>query len=443
MSGSSSVNEFEASPLIREVREMLRRGAIGEASARVGHALAVAPRRADAWYLRGVVANRCRDHAAAVVALRRAIDLRPDAALPWLALGTALARSSAWREAVDAYREAIARDPAMADAHLNLGLALKQRGDALGAMRSLHHAWSCDPMLFDAARQCVATIAEYVQSQDAPAWQATHLAPAKEQRSFTIVMCSIDDAKCARAVALYRRLFADVPHELVVVRDAASLASAYNAAIATATGEFVLLSHDDVDVLDDDFAARIAWLLSTQFDALGVIGSTRIGGPAIGWSGHPHLRGWITHRAAGDPRWQVDVLDPRPTADGVVALDGVLIAARRDTLRAIPFDATTFDGFHLYDLDWSYRAAGAGFRLGVAGELLVVHASRGSYDGSWDDQARRFCMKHDVGRQRARMSSFFGATLDSAARVRAFFAVLRALAAMPGGTAGTDGERLG
>jgi hypothetical protein len=52
-------------------------------------------------------------------------------------------------------------------------------------------------------------------------------------------------------------------------------------------------------------------------------------------------------------------------------------------------------------------------------------------------------MKHDVGRQRARMSSFFGATLDSAARVRAFFAVLRALAAMPGGTAGSDGERLG
>jgi hypothetical protein len=34
------------------------------------------------------------------------------------------------------------------------------------------------------------------------------------------------------------------------------------------------------------------------------------------------------------------------------------------------------------------------------------------------------------------MSSFFGTTLDSAVRVRAFFAVLRALAAMPDGPSG-------
>jgi tetratricopeptide (TPR) repeat protein len=440
MSGGEATNEFEASPLIREVRTLLHRGHVDEASARVEHEVAAAPQRADAWYMRGVVANRRRDHGTAVVALRRAIELRPDAALPWLALGTAFARSNAWDDAVEAYRATIGRDPEMADAHLNLGLALKQRGDVLGAMRSLHHAWSRDPMLFDAARHCLATIAEHVRSEHAPRPSGTRPPLPERNRSFTIVMCSVDDAKCARAVALYRRLFADFPHEFVVVRDARSLASAYNAAAEGARGDWVLLSHDDIDVLDEDFAARIAWLLSTRFDALGVIGSTRLDGPAIGWSGHPHLRGWITHRVAGDPRWQVDVLDPRPIADGVVALDGVLIATRRDVVRAVPFDAVTFDRFHLYDLDWSYRAARAGFRLGVAGDLLVVHESRGRYGDEWEEQARRFCAKHDVGHAAARMSSFFGTTLDSALHVRAFFSVLRALATMPDGP---SGERLG
>jgi hypothetical protein len=69
----------------------------------------------------------------------------------------------------------------------------------------------------------------------------------------------------------------------------------------------------------------------------------------------------------------------------------------------------------------------AGFRLGVAGELLVVHASRGRYGAQWHRHAERFCNKHAAGGAAAAPSSFFGATLDTVAEVRAFFATLRAL----------------
>ena len=429
-------SSFESSPLIREIRELLGRGAVTDAETRLRNA----PESAERWYLCGIVANRKRDHHQAAVALRRAIELRPDAALSWLALGTSLARSNAWREAADAYRAAIERDPGMADAHLNLGIALKRLGESLSAMRSLYTAWSRDPMLFDAARQCVATIAEHVRTCDSPEVKTSHAAFSRAH-SFTIVICSIDDRKCARVVALYRRLFADFPHELVVVRDARSLASAYNAATGNARGELVLLSHDDIDILEDDFAARIAWLLSNELDVVGVIGSTRLDGPVIGWSGHPNLRGWITHHGGKESCWEVDLLDPQPVSRGVVALDGVLIGARRDVLRALPFDAATFDGFHLYDLDWSYRVSQAGFRMGVAGDLLVVHQSRGTYGDAWERYARRFCAKHGVGHERARMSSFFGATLDSAAHARAFFDVLRALAGSAGGSTDRCGRR--
>jgi GT2 family glycosyltransferase len=150
-------------------------------------------------------------------------------------------------------------------------------------------------------------------------------------------------------------------------------------------------------------------------------------GPAMGWSGHPYLRGWITHHAYNDATWRVDVLDPRPVAGDIALLDGVLLAGRREAFRAVPFDAASFDGFHLADIDWSYRAARAGFRLGVAGDLLLVHASRGNYDATWQHYADRFSRKHDAGGTAPAPSTFFGASLDGPEQVRAFFALLASL----------------
>ena len=412
-------------PLLVQVRELLRQGAVQAAAAVVDAALARAPANADALYLRGVIANRRRDHGAAVGALRAAIAVRPDMALAWLALGNAYSRMGQVDAAVESYREVIAREPGWADAHFNLGLMFKQQDERLAAARALHAAWRCDPMLFDAATQCVATLADCARRGDTCA-EPVLTGDKLPQRAVTIVLCSIDDAKHDRAVALYRRLFAAVAHDIVSIRDARSLAQAYNAAIARSASDVVLLSHDDVDVLTPDFAARLSARLR-EFDAVGVVGSTRMDGPAVGWSGHPYLRGWITHHAPTEAAWHVDVLDPHGAAGDLALLDGVLLAARREVFAAVPFDAATFDGFHLYDLDWSYRAARAGFRLGVAGELLVVHASRGAYDARWQRDAERFCTKHDAGRTPARPSSFFGASLDSADQVRTFYALLRAL----------------
>lgn len=345
----------------------------------------------------------------------------------WLARGNAYARDGQLAEAAEAYREVLQREPGWHDARFNFGLMQKQLGDRTAAIRAFHAAWVGDPMLFAAARQCVATIAESVRAGDRvdvpPAALGTSGAP---DRTVSVVICSIDDARLDRAVALYRRLFAAVRHEIVSIRNARSLAEAYNWALRRCVADVIILSHDDVGVLAPDFAARLFERLQA-FDVVGVAGSTRMEGPAIGWSGHPHLRGWITHHRHGDVGWQADVLDPRPVAGDIVLLDGVLLAGKREAFQALSFDAANFDGFHLADVDWSYRAAQAGFKLGVAGDLLLVHASRGNYDATWQHYADRFCRKHSTGRSPPRPSSFFGATLDDAQQVRSFFALLESL----------------
>ena len=345
----------------------------------------------------------------------------------WLARGNAYARGGQPAAAAEAYRETLAREPGWNDARFNLGLMQKQLGDRAAAIRAFHAAWVGDPLLFEAARQCVATIADSVRAGERNnAAPLPALGSAAPDLAVSIVICSIDDARHDRAVALYRRLFAAVRHEIVSIRNARSLAEAYNWALRHSVADVVILSHDDVDILAPDFAARLFERLQ-RFDVVGVAGSTRIDGPAIGWSGHPHLRGWITHRAPDSADWQADVLDPRPVAGDIVLLDGVLLAGKREAFRAVPFDDVSFDGFHLADLDWSYRAAQAGFKLGVAGDLLLVHASRGNYDATWQRYADRFCRKHDAGRSPPAPSSFFGASLDNPEQVCAFFGFLAEL----------------
>jgi tetratricopeptide (TPR) repeat protein len=403
----------------------MQQGALHDAAALADAVLAETPDDASTLYLRGVIASRLRQYPQAIAAFRRAIALRPDDALAALGLGNACARAGDLDAAADAYRAVIGHRPDWADAHFNLGIMRKRQGRRAEAARALQAAWRRNPMFFDAAKECVATVAECVRRGELLA--SPPAAPVDRcTESFTIVVCSIDDAKHHRVASLYRRLFAGAAHELVVVRNARSLASAYNEAVACSTADIVLLSHDDIDILVDDFAPRLASALR-RFEGVGVVGSTVMAGPAVGWAGHPNLRGWITHRDPTNAAWRVDVLDPRGTASDIAVLDGVLIAARREVLRAVPFDDVTFDGFHLYDLDWSYRASKAGYRLGVVGDLMLVHESRGRYETAWERYADRFCLKHAIYRTPSPPSSFFGATLEKAEEVRAFFRVLASL----------------
>ena len=53
-----------------------------------------------------------------------------------------------------------------------------------------------------------------------------------------------------------------------------------------------------------------------------------------------------------------------------------------------------FDGFHGYDLDFSFRAHLAGFRVGVATDLLFLHQSRGKFDAAWEHYGERLMEKH-------------------------------------------------
>ena len=199
-----------------------------------------------------------------------------------------------------------------------------------------------------------------------------------------------------RSLSLYPTLY-----ELrLFPRNSSGLARVYNTAIRESASRpaVLIFVHDDVHLLDFYWPTRILQGLA-KFDILGLAGNRR--------------------RVARQPAWRF--LDDRFTRDdpgnlsGVVAhgkswpadhisaygfpghevklLDGVLLAARSETLisRGVFFDER-FD-FHFYDLDFCRTAEQRGLRMGTWG-ISVMHESDGTFGTpSWTQAYERYVSK--------------------------------------------------
>jgi len=213
---------------------------------------------------------------------------------------------------------------------------------------------------------------------------------------FSLIVCSVDRARLDECVARYRAAFADEAFDLIVIDDAKSLAEAYNRGIARARGANLVFSHDDAFPISIAFADRLAAHLE-QVDVVGIAGATAALSGFWGYAGQPHTHG---HVIASAPQGShVDLLvwgASRRRVDDIRLLDGCMIAARRDVAVAIGFDAQRFDGFHLYDADFSFRASAAGHAVAVASDITVFHRSPGSFDAEWHRYNEKFVAAHSA-----------------------------------------------
>ncbi len=152
-----------------------------------------------------------------------------------------------------------------------------------------------------------------------------------------------------------------------------------------------MFSHDDIELVTEDFAPRLVAHLD-HFDGVGVAGASKVTGPKWGHAGQRFIHGHILHAPPPNKSGALLMASgfQRPVCDGIRVLDGVFIAVRRHVWEIHRFDAERYDGFHLYDLDFTWRASGAGARIAVPLDLTLLHRSQGRYDARWHDYARRF-----------------------------------------------------
>ncbi len=207
----------------------------------------------------------------------------------------------------------------------------------------------------------------------------------------SVLVCSIDPARFRKVSTSYEARFAGLPVEIIGVHDARSLAEGYNRAAVRSTGDILVFSHDDVDLVSADFAPRLLAHLD-RYDGIGVAGASQVIGPRWGDGGQRAIHGHILHAPPPGRNGALLMVSgfQSPVCQDIRVLDGAFIAVRRHVWEATRFDADRYDGFHCYDLDFTWRASGAGARLAVPADLLLFHASQGRYGETWRHYARRF-----------------------------------------------------
>jgi GT2 family glycosyltransferase len=172
---------------------------------------------------------------------------------------------------------------------------------------------------------------------------------------------------------------------VVAFDNQAGLPAVYNAGLAQCDDDdIVVFVHDDVALDDYHVADRLAEAL-TRYDVVGVAGNRRRLPRQPGWGfvddrGTWDDREWLSGAVAHGHDGQVTRFGPAP-ADCEL-LDGLLLAARMDRLRATGVRFDPRFQFHLYDLDFCRSARAAGLRLGTW-PLAVTHASGGNFDARW------------------------------------------------------------
>lgn len=172
----------------------------------------------------------------------------------------------------------------------------------------------------------------------------------------------------------------------------------YNERIAAEDASPVLaFIHDDV-WLDDFFFFEHVMAAVHTFDVIGVAGNRRRapGQPSwafptikFEWDERANLSGVVSHGPS--PFGQISAFGPVPAECEL--LDGVLLAARRDLLRAkrVGFDER-FE-FHFYDMDFCRSARAAGLRLSTW-PIAITHQSEGGFgSNAWLESYKKYLGK--------------------------------------------------
>ncbi len=303
---------------------------------------------------------------------------------------------------------AIALDPSRVEFQIGLANAYGRLGRLDESVKASGRAVLLAPENAEAFTNLVKSAFESVMRGE-PSSPAAVAAPGKDIKSISVVVCSRNEKQGRRIKAHYEALLVDCDFEIIQIYDARSLCEGYNRGFARTRGDVVIFSHDDIEILSADFSSHLLHHLAVN-DLIGVAGTSRLVGPSWTAAGWPRTHGCVAHGHLDGSGFDIECYGPTPKGP-IEAVDGVFIAANREVCEAIQFDDATFDGFHYYDLDFSYRAFLEGFRIAVPWEIFIVHHVRpdhphwGKFPVEWEKYAPIFLAKH-----RSRMSAAAGSS---------------------------------
>lgn len=204
--------------------------------------------------------------------------------------------------------------------------------------------------------------------------------------------------KAALGLSLRRMAHDDRLRPRVYFENKRGLPALYNERIAAPDAAPALaFIHDDV-WLDDYFFYEHAMSALHAFDIVGVAGNKRRAPmqpswafPTLQfqWDDRANLSGIVSHGPG--PFGTISAFGPVPAECQL--LDGVLMLAKRDQLRALQVGFDERFDFHFYDMDFCRSASAKGLRL-ATWPIAITHQSEGGFGSNgWIENYKKYIGK--------------------------------------------------
>lgn len=174
-----------------------------------------------------------------------------------------------------------------------------------------------------------------------------------------------------------------------------SLPQIYNTAVREYSDEksIIVFCHNDITIRTKNWGRLLLTKFnSTDFDIIGVAGSTYLADNGIWWTDGSKMCGVVEH-TDGINTWVNEYSKPRPgVISPVVLVDGLFIAVNYDNIEN-NWDEE-FNGFHFYDLSFCIPNYLNGCNIGVTTDIRILHQSIGMVNDQWEQNRQQFVEKY-------------------------------------------------
>ena len=177
-----------------------------------------------------------------------------------------------------------------------------------------------------------------------------------------------------------------------VINNGISLSKVYAEKIKEAKNDIVVFCHDDIIIESSSWGKKlIKHFNETNFGIIGLAGTTSITDSGRWWDQRNLMVGIVNHQHEGKKWTSTYSGNFGKEVIETILTDGLFFAVKKDRLK-YQFNENV-EGFHFYDLDFTFGNHVNGCKVGVMFDIRVTHLSIGQTNEQWEENRIKFVDK--------------------------------------------------
>jgi len=179
-----------------------------------------------------------------------------------------------------------------------------------------------------------------------------------------------------------------------IINNGESLTKAYNRGLKQAKNDIVVFCHDDITIETKQWGNKLIKQFdeNPEYGIIGIAGSKYMSTTGRWWDDRKTMYGRVKHTHEGKTWLSAYSGDQGNKLEEMVNIDGLFFAIDKKRITK-DFDESV-EGFHFYDVDFSFQNHLSGVKIGVTTKILVNHQSIGATNEQWEDNRKIFAEKY-------------------------------------------------